>query len=55
MPSGRDWGVIVGVIEGIYPGIVEVYKQDQGGGESGSMFGNYSTCFQIPPLPRKTH
>jgi len=36
---------ILAAIEGLYPGIEEVYKQDQGGGETGIFAGDYSAAF----------
>lgn len=36
---------IVAAVQALYPGIVEVYKQDVGGGESGASSGDYTTSF----------
>lgn len=49
--SGTETGTsaIIAAIEALYPGISEVYKQDQGGSESGSHAGNYSTAFFNTP------
>jgi hypothetical protein len=49
--SGPETGtsVINGIIAGLYPGITEVYKQDQGGGETGSFATDYTTQFFNTP------
>ncbi|NNF17730.1 MAG: VPLPA-CTERM sorting domain-containing protein, partial [Gammaproteobacteria bacterium] len=40
---------ILAAIEALYPGIEEVYKQNVGGGESGSFSGDYSAAFFNTP------
>lgn len=40
---------ILATIESLHPGITEVYKQNVGGGESGSFADNYSTAFFNTP------